>query len=117
MENIKELQDYIKKMQHIINNNSSFSFLKYKFIKKSRIDDIMCCIYKALPDEYKKMLVSKKNYEKYKSIVYYRMLIKIIKHTFSFDKNMLMIDYKKINHITTQILYNIERDLNAIMKD
>lgn len=59
MADIVALKDYLKKLQKIINFEATFTFSHWKLIKKTRIDDIMCCIYATLPDTYKRRLKTK----------------------------------------------------------
>ena len=59
MADIVALKDYLKKLQKIINFEATFTFSHWKLVKKTRIDDIMCCIYATLPDTYKRMLKTK----------------------------------------------------------
>ena len=44
MADIVALKDYLKKLQKIINFEATFTFSHWKLVKKTRIDDIMCCI-------------------------------------------------------------------------
>lgn len=59
MADIVALKDYLKKLQKIINFEATFTFSHWKLVKKTRIDDIMCCIYATLPDTYKECLKQK----------------------------------------------------------
>ena len=68
MADIVALKDYLKKLQKIINFEATFTFSHWKLIKKTRIDDIMCCIYATLPDTYKRMLKTKTDIQRYNSV-------------------------------------------------
>lgn len=59
MADIVALKDYLKKLQKIINFEATFTFSHWKLVKKTRIDDIMCCIYATLPVLIKECLKQK----------------------------------------------------------
>lgn len=69
MADIVALKDYLKKLQKIINFEATFTFSHWKLVKKTRIDDIMCCIYATLPDTYKRMLKTKTDIQRYNSVL------------------------------------------------
>ena len=50
---VNEIKKYLKKLNIIISDNSSFVFGSYRFVNKKRIDDIICCIEASWPKELK----------------------------------------------------------------
>ena len=114
MSDIDNLKDYFKKLQKIINFETVFSFTKFKFVKKSRIDDIMCCIYATLPDSYKKILKTKVNIQRYNSMICYNMLIKLLNKKFILDSNICVINSIEVEKVINTIVKTIERDINSI---
>ena len=77
MADIIALKDYYKKLQRIINFEGEFTFFDYKLVKKSKIDDILCCILATLPADYKS-LMNQKLGVKLNSITYYKLLFDAI---------------------------------------
>ena len=52
MEDVVAVKDYFKKLQRAVNEEAEFTFFSFKFVKKNRIDDLLCCILALLPDSY-----------------------------------------------------------------
>ena len=48
---IVNVKKYLQKLDKTIKNRASFSFGKTKILKKRSIDDILCCVEAALPQE------------------------------------------------------------------
>lgn len=117
MVDVVALKDYLNKLQKLINFDATFSFSCYKLVKKSRIDDIMCCIYATLPDSYKRMLKTKKDIQRYKSVLCYGMLAKLLAKKFFLDKNLCIINITEVNKLISNVTLSIERDINAIEQD
>ena len=54
-ENIIELKKYFKKLEQALEDEVVFKFGNKRFVKKNRIDDILCCIEAKYPTEIKKL--------------------------------------------------------------
>lgn len=108
------IKDYLKKLQKVINFEAVFTLGNYKLVKKTRIDDIMCCVLATLPDSYKKMLKTKKDIQRYNSVLCYGALTKLLAKRFFLDKKLSMVDVTEANKMISSIIISIERDLNAI---
>ena len=116
MENIIAIKDYLKKLQKVINFEHTFNFFGSHLVKKSKIDDIVCCIYAKLPDSYKKLQKSKVGSEKYSSILSYNILTKLLAQKFFLDKNLCIINVAEANKLIGSVLTSIERDIYNIQK-
>ncbi len=114
--NTDELKNYFKKLQRVINTDVDFKFIDVYLIKKSKIDDILCCILAVLPDAYKKMMRSKEG-QKLNSIICYNTLFKAIKRKFIFNSNVYMVDINKANRLISTIVSSIERDIKYAEKN
>lgn len=116
MEDIVAIKEYLKKLQKVINFDSVFSFANLRLVKKSRIDDIICCIYAKLPDSYKKLLKTKVDVKQYNSILCYGLLAKLLARKFFLDKNLCPVDITEANRLISSITLSIERDIYNIEK-
>ncbi len=116
MVEIDAIKDYFKKLQKVINFDSTFSFASIRLVKKSKIDDIICCVYAKLPDSYKKMLKTKVDVKRYNSVLCYSVLTKLLARKFFLDKNLCMINITEANKLISSIILGIERDINSIEK-
>lgn len=114
MADITTIKDYFKKLRKIINFEAVFNFGSYKLVKKSRINDISCCILATLPDNYKRVIKTKKDIQRYKSVLSYNVLSKILAKRFLLDKNLCIINVTEANKMIDTIIASIERDINAI---
>lgn len=52
-EAMQTTKGYLNKLTRVINYQATFTWFKTKIIKKTRIDDILCCIEGSFPNEYK----------------------------------------------------------------
>lgn len=110
------IKEYLKKLQKTINFDSTFTFGRFRLVKKGRIDDIMCCIYATLPDYYKKMLKTKIDVQRYNSVICYGLLTKLLARTFFLDKSLCILNINEVNKLAASIILSIERDMEAIEK-
>ena len=115
MEKIKTLKDYFSKLQRTIIYNADFKIFNKAFIKKNKIDDILCCILTTFPPLYKRMLNMREGVQ-YKSVLSYNMLIRDIKKKFAFNPNVYMVNISGANSKINAILKTIESDINNIEK-
>ena len=114
MIDITATKDYLKKLQKIINFDAVLSLGAYKFVKKTRIDDIMCCILATCPESYKKMIKSRTDAQRYKSVLCYGLLTKLLTKSFFLDKNLIVVNVTEANKMISSILGSIEKDIEAI---
>lgn len=113
MADTTSLQDYFKKIQRSL-DNPDFSFLKYKFVKKTRIDDLLVCTLALLPDSFKKAMKKKLQLDAYPSVSCYSRLSKILKKPFILASDYYMIDYGEAFAMLKSIRQNLERDINKL---
>ena len=102
--------DYFKKMQRVINYEADFTFFDVKLIKKSKIDDLLCCIIATLPESYKKMMKQKEG-DNLKSIVGYKLLFKSTKRKFIFSSNLYLVESVNAIKYLNSIIKWLEKDI------
>ena len=110
MDKIEEIKDYLKKLNILITKNAEFTFIDVNFVKKTKVDDLLCCIIAVLPDKYKKFLKTKEG-KKLSSVINYNIMIKSLIRPFFFNKNFYMVEYKKVSACINRIIITIERDI------
>ena len=110
------IKDYLKKLQKVVNFDHSFSFAGIRLVKKSKIDDILCCVYAKLPESYKKMLKTKVDVQRYNSVLCYGLLTKLLAKKFFLDQNLCIIHITEVNKLISSVILGIERDINNIEK-
>ena len=110
-----ELKEYLKKLKEII-EHPEFSFLSYRVLKKTRIDDLICCIFAILPKEFKDALKKIKDTDKknYPSLLAYNILSKIIRTKFFFSQDLYIAEESEINELIGKINNYFDRDLRKI---
>ena len=113
MYDITELKGYFKKIQEAL-YNAEFSFLGYKFVKKNRIDDLLCCIIAVLPDIFKSALKKVKDVDKklYPSLLAYSILIKKLCVKFILSQDLYIVSEDEIK----ELIYKIENHINVDIK-
>lgn len=114
MVDIVAIKDYLKKLQRIINFDAVFTFGSYKLVKKNRINDITCCLLATLPDSYKRVIKTKKDVQRYNSVLCYGALTKLLAKNFILDKNLCIVNITEANKMISSMINSIERDINAI---
>lgn len=115
-ETIENLISYFKKLKKILIFESDFSFFSYKLIKKSKIDDILCCILATLPNSYKQMMKQKEG-KKYTSVLAYNLLFNSIKNKFILNPDVYLISYNNADKYIGSILTTLKKDITAIEKN
>ena len=65
MVDTSDVNKYIRALENII-ESPVLRLFSFRFVKKTKIDDIMCCIYSSIPEEIKN---TKKNSIKSNSIL------------------------------------------------
>lgn len=113
MEDLTALLDYFKKIQRLI-DNPDFSFLKYRFVKKTRIDDLLVCTLAILPDSFKKAMKRSFKIDTYPSVSCYNRLSKILKKKFVLAPDFYMIDYTQAHTMLQNIRKNLESDIRKL---
>ena len=116
MADINELLNYFKKLQRVINFDATFSLFGRTFIRKNKIDDLLCCILATLPESYKKMMRSDQS-KNLKSIVCYSNLFKTIKQKCIFSSNVYQVNVENANKLIVSILATLEQDINYVEKN
>lgn len=114
MVEIDAIKEYFKKLQKVIELESTFTFANIYIVKKSKMDDIICCIYAKLPDSYKKMLKSKTAAGQYNSVLCYNLLTKFLSKKFFLDKSLCVINKAQIFKLINSINSTIEHDIDTI---
>ena len=109
MTDIDAIVKYFEKLQKIILHDSDLNFGNKKFIKKAKLDDILCCIIAKLPDEYKKSKI-----EKYRSISLFKNLYNHLRQKFFLLPSHYMINVNEVNLALTQIKKTIIQDIESI---
>lgn len=111
-----ELKNYFKKLQKIIAKEADFKFFGKSFLKKNKVDDILCCIIATLPSEYKKNMRVASG-RKLSSVIAYNALFGAIKKKCPFSSDKYMVDSKKANQLISTIINTIGRDISYIEKN
>lgn len=116
MTDIVQLREYFKRLRTVVLTGADFSLFGSVFIKKNKIDDVLCCILATLPDIYKKNLRTD-SAKKMTSMIAYNLLFKSIKQKCPFNSEVYMVNKQNaIKYISTMIS-SIERDLIYLEKN
>lgn len=107
-----DISSYLKKLDFYVSKNASFSFFNYKFVDKTRIDDILCCIEASFPEEYKNYLRKKGS----KALIGYSAYIEMIttiRKAKSLSSSTYLINYtllqKQITHFKSSLRFDFKK--------
>ncbi len=109
MIDINLIVKYFEKLQKIILHESDFTLGNKRFIKKTKIDDILCCIIGTLPDEYKSNKSSK-----FSSIRTFKNLYNQLHQKFPLAPNYYMINFDQVNLTLVQIRKTLINDIETM---
>ena len=116
MENIAELLSYFKKLQKAI-DNADVNLLKFRLLKKSRIDDLLVCTLSLLPDSFKKAMKKRLKLDVYPSVSCYNRLSKVIKKPFILSSDYYIIKYDEVYVLLKSIIKDIESDIKKLEEE
>ena len=116
MADITETLGYFKKLQRVVSYESDFAFAGYSLIKKSKIDDVLCCILATFPESYKAIMKQREG-NALKSVVAYNMLFNAVKGKFVFNPNVYLVKHKDAVKYIATILVCLEKDIIYVEKN
>ena len=91
-ETLVTIKNYLTKLTRIINDQATFTWFHTKIVKKTKIDDILCCIEGSFPDEYKNF-VKRHGTRDLKGYACYQQLLDMLR-----GKSMLFSDSYSVKH-------------------
>lgn len=110
-----QIKKYLRKLTYIIDNQTVFTLLKVKIVKKKEVDDILCCIEASFPKEYN-AYIKKNGAKRLRSAKFYRQLLESIRRKVWFDSNSYAVLYKDLDLLVNNIINTINGDLNQVFK-
>ncbi len=113
MEDKASFQDYIKKLQRAI-DNADLTLFKYKFVKRSRIDDLLVCTLAVMPDAFKNAIKRRLQPDLYPAVSCYNRFTKIAKKTFFLVPEYYMIDFQEATTMLASVRKNFEGELRRL---
>lgn len=113
---ILELKKYFKKLSNSLTSEAVFSFGKTKYVNKTRIDDLLCCIEATMPVEYKKYNQGYGN-KKLKSTQAWAELNTAIKNKFFLSNDIYAVDFSAAIGSIQVIQKTIEADLRHVFSN
>lgn len=116
MEDLKDLENYLKKLQRVVINDADINFFGKSFIKKNKIDDVWCCVLASLPEIFKKNLKGEFS-KKLNSTIAYNHLFIALKQRCFFSSQMYSIKIDDAVKSISAILASIEKDIVYLEKN
>lgn len=116
MTDLSEVSGYFRKLQKVLNFDADFAFWGYALVKKSKIDDVLCCILATLPDSYKRIMKQREG-KALKSVIAYEMLFNAIKGKFVFNSNVYLVRTEDAKKYISTILVTLEKDVVYIERN
>ena len=107
------LHDYFKKLQRAL-DSADFSFLNFRIVKKSKIDDLLVCTLALLPEEFKKAMKKKFKLDLYPSVSCYNRLSKLLKKPFILSGDYYIVSYGEATTMLKSIRQNLDRDIKNL---
>ena len=110
-----ELKEYLKKFVNIM-KKPEFSVFDYKFLKKSRVDDLLCCILAVMPENYKETAKKLRDADKkeYPSMLAYSMFITVVRANAPLSKDLYVVKDSAVNQLIKTMIDYFDRDLKKI---
>lgn len=117
-ESIENIKNYLKKLLRIIEYDTKFSFGNCRFVDKTKIDDIICCIDASFPANYKKWLkyATPRERKKITSDIAYTKLKNIAQNKIFFNNNYYSTNIIQVRECVNTISANIEHDFSYVYK-
>ena len=111
-EDVAAIKDYLKKILRTITLDTDFKIFKSSYVKRDKIDTLLCCILAKLPDSYKKLM--KSSVKSYSSIISFVLLQEVLT-----KKSLLSSKCYKINvalaiQLINKVLSSIQRDIHTL---
>ena len=113
MANLSETLGFFRKLLKVLNFEADVTFFGCALVKKSKIDDVLCCILATLPDSYKRIMKQREGKD-LKSVVAYDMLYNAIKGKFIFNSNVYLVRVEDAKKYISTILVMLEKDMAYI---
>ena len=113
---LENINNYLKKLTLIINNNASFTILGFKFISKNRVDDIFCCIEGTFPKEYRDT-IRRLGTHSFKGYNCYLELLNSFKRYKSLSSDHYMVKYNIALRQITVLKSSLRADFKKLLKD
>lgn len=115
-DNIVEIKKYLKKLISSLSTELVFSWGDAKFIKKKRIDDLLCCIEATIPQEYKNY-IQRTGAKKLQSAKAWNDLNVALKNKFFLNSDIYIIRSKEVVSLIQVLQKTFEPDLKFIFGD
>jgi len=112
---IANLTKYLKKIAHLINNETKFKFFERCLISTKRLDDLFCCVESSWPKDYK-FFIEHHGEINLKSPKVYRKLKEATKNRFALSSNYCIVYHVKALNAINSLLSAIKSDLDYIYK-
>ena len=116
MDDNNEISKYIKKINFIISNG--FKFFDCSLVKKNRIDDVLCCFFASLPNEYKHKieLGIKQEQSGLQSVDLYHKYVEELHKQFILNKEYCIVNLNRINKISSELCNKLNSDIEFLLK-
>ena len=116
MADVTEIKNYMKRMLRLV-NTADFSIFGSSLVKKSKVDDLIVCIFALLPDSYKKTMKKRVPLDLYPSVSSLNRLSKIIRKPFFLSKDYYFFKTSEAITLIQNVSINIEKDIRKIEED
>ena len=112
MVEVEAIIDYINKIKKTLDFGAEMHFMNKRYIKKDKIDTLLCCVLAKLPNSFKrKMRVPG---HKFNSVNAFKLLQDNLTRKAWFSPSMYSIDYAKSRQLIDSVLTSLKRDIEDI---
>lgn len=106
------IKSYFLKLKKLIMHGADLNLIKFKLIKKAKIDDILCCIFATLPDKYRQAMKDKK--QRLTSMIAYEYLKGHLSKKFFLSSGYYIVKSKETLKYIDAILMTIIKDIQWV---
>ena len=115
-ETVTEILKYLKKLDNVLQTDAVFNLGNTKLVKKSRIDDLLCCLEASLPKEFKNYK-PKIGQRFLQSLTIWHQLNDEIKNVFKLNKNLYSINVHDATRMIQILEKTIASDINKVYRE
>ena len=115
MVEVEAIIDYINKIKKLLDFGVDISFLNKRYVKKDKVDTLLCCVLAKLPNSYKRKI--RTSTSKFSSVNAFKLLQDNLTKKAWFSSSMYVIDYAKTKQLIDSVLQTIRRGIDDLEKE
>lgn len=112
MVEVEAIIEYLNKIKKVLDFGAEMHFMNKRYIKKDKVDTLLCCVLAKLPTSFKRKMRVAGN--KYSSISAFKLLQDNLTRKAWFGGAMYSVDYARSRQLIDSVLASIRRDIQNL---